>query len=197
MQNIELNLDKKIESETLTSEEVSSIAKSVRDTKTVESTGVSTEIMPYGLKFHPVKTHCDDRGNVCEMYDIRWNFHPDPVVFSYFYTIRPGVIKGWGLHKEHDDRYFLIQGEMEVIFYDVRPESPTYKQVSKVVLSEFDRKVMNIPKNVWHANRNIGTKDAIIVNFPTICYDHSNPDKYRLPLDTDQIPYKFHNPVGW
>lgn len=57
MQNIELNLDKKIESETLTSEEVSSIAKSVRDKKTVESTGVSTEIMPYGLKFHPVKTH--------------------------------------------------------------------------------------------------------------------------------------------
>ena len=28
-------------------------------------------------------------------------------------------------------------------------------------------------------------------------YDHANPDKYRLPLDTDQIPYRFEDVSGW
>jgi dTDP-4-dehydrorhamnose 3,5-epimerase len=56
---------------------------------------------------------------------------------------------------------------------------------------------MNIPAGVWHADRNIGDKDAVVVNFPTIQYDHADPDKYRLPLDTDQIPHKFDNPRGW
>jgi dTDP-4-dehydrorhamnose 3,5-epimerase len=30
-----------------------------------------------------------------------------------------------------------------------------------------------------------------------MAYDHANPDKYRLPLDTDLIPYKFENSRGW
>jgi dTDP-4-dehydrorhamnose 3,5-epimerase len=29
------------------------------------------------------------------------------------------------------------------------------------------------------------------VNFPTIQYDHSAPDKWRLSLDTPLIPYRF------
>ena len=36
-----------------------------------------------------------------------------------------------------------------------------------------------------------------MVNFPTMPYDHSSPDKYRLPLNTDKIPYKFENARGW
>jgi dTDP-4-dehydrorhamnose 3,5-epimerase len=56
---------------------------------------------------------------------------------------------------------------------------------------------MNIPAGIWHANRNLGSKDVVVVNFPTIPYDHAAPDKYRLSLDTDQIPYKFENTAGW
>ena len=102
-----------------------------------------------------------------------------------------------GMHKEHEDRYFVLFGEMEVIFYDNRPDSPTYGEVSSVVLSEYRRRLMNIPTHIWHANRNIGTGDVIVVNFPTRPYDHANPDKYRLSLDTDEIPYEFEDPRGW
>lgn len=173
------------------------MSSEVRDVQTVNSNGEPIQRLPFGLKIKPIKTHCDDRGNVFELYDARWDFHPDPLVFSYVYSVRPGVIKGWGLHKEHEDRYVLLYGELEVTFYDVRPDSPTYKQISQIILSEFDRKIINIPTYVWHACRNIGSKDAVVVNFPTIPYDHSNPDKYRLPLDNDEIPFKFKNPNGW
>jgi dTDP-4-dehydrorhamnose 3,5-epimerase len=101
------------------------------------------------------------------------------------------------MHKKHEDRYFILFGEMEAVLYDERPDSPTYGLVSKIVLSEYRRRLMNIPAGIWHADRNIGNKDAVIINFPTIPYDHTNPDKYRLPLDTDKIPYKFENPTGW
>jgi len=168
----------------------------VQDNATVNSSGISLEKLPEGVTFHNVVTHPDDRGAVCEMFDPRWNWHPDPIVFVYTFSIRPGIIKGWGLHKLHDDRYFILFGEVEVVLYDARPDSATKGSVSKIVLSEYQRRLMNIPAGVWHADNNIGTKDAVIVNFPTIQYNHASPDKYRLPLDTDEIPYKFPNPRG-
>ena len=82
------------------------------------------------------------------------------------------------------------------MLYDERPGSPTEGLVSKIVLSEHRRRLMNIPAGVWHAERNLGSTNVVVINSP-IPYDHSNPDKYRLPLDTDRIPYRFENPRGW
>lgn len=168
-----------------------------RDTQTVTAEGESVQPLPAGVTFHDVITQVDDRGMVCELFDPRWGWHKDPLVFAYTFTIRPGMIKGWGVHREHEDRYFILFGEMETIFYDDRPESPSRGLVARVVLSEYRRRLMNIPTGVWHAHRNIGAKDVVVVNFPTIPYDHANPDKYRLPLNTDKIPYTFDNPRGW
>jgi dTDP-4-dehydrorhamnose 3,5-epimerase len=169
----------------------------IRDIPSVNAAGEALMQLPKGVTFRRAPTHADARGSVCEMFDPRWGWHSEPLVFAYMFTLRPGKVKGWGLHKLHEDRYFVLLGEIEVIMYDVRPESPSCGQVSTVVLSEYDRRLMNIPAGIWHANRNIGNKDAVVVNFPTRPYDHANPDKYRLPLGTDQIPYKFENTAGW
>ena len=45
--------------------------------------------------------------------------------------------------------------------------------------------------------QNIGTTDALFVSMPTRAYQHDDPDVYRLPIDTDQIPYRFDNRLGW
>jgi len=73
---------------------------------------------------------------------------------------------------------------MELVLYDVRPTSSTYGQVRSVVLSQTRRGIVNVPKFVWHADRNIGSCDVVVVNLPTLPYDHASPDKYRLPIDT-------------
>lgn len=168
-----------------------------RDQKTVNADGEVLTKLPLGISIKEVKTHVDDRGMVCEMFDPRWGWHDKPMVFSYFYTIRPGHIKGWGLHKKHEDRYFVMFGELELVFYDEREESPTKGLVSKVYLSEYNRCLINIPVGIWHASKNIGSKDLVVVNFPTAPYNHDAPDKYRLPINTDQIPYKFEDSKGW
>ncbi len=149
------------------------------------------------ISFHEVPTHLDPRGSVFEVFDTRWNWHPDPFVFAYCFTIRPGWVKGWGLHKRHQDRYFLLQGEMELVFYDVRPQSSTYGKISRIRLSAHNRRIVNVPTFVWHADHNIGSDDVMVINFPTTPYDHADPDKFRLPLDTPLIPYKFVNVRGW
>ncbi len=107
------------------------------------------------------------------------------------------MVKGWGLHKEHEDRYFVLSGELELVLYDPRPESSTCGKMCRVYLSGSRPRLINVPKFVWHADHNIGTSDVVVVNFPTIQYDHSSPDKYRLPLDTDLIPYSFAGAKGW
>lgn len=164
---------------------------SQRDRQLVTPDGKSCAVMIDGIRMRDLILHTDDRGTVCEMFDPRWEWHPDPLVFTYFYTIRPGIIKGWAMHKEHEDRYCLLQGEVKVVLFDPRHESPTFGMVLEIYLSEHRRQLLSIPRGVWHADENIGSKDCQIVNFPTIQYDHANPDKYRLPLDTDLIPYKF------
>lgn len=170
---------------------------SQRDVMTVTSEGRSCATMIEGVRMRDLVLHTDDRGTVCEMYDPRWGWHPEPLVFTYFYTIRPGLIKGWAMHKVHEDRYCLVQGEMKVVLYDPRPDSPTHGQVMEIYLSEHRRQLLSIPIGVWHADQNIGKGDCLVVNFPTIQYDHANPDKYRLPVDTDLIPYKFRPVQGY
>ncbi len=84
-----------------------------------------------------------------------------------------------------------------MVTYDVRPDSPTRGKVCSLAMSERDPFTVNIPAHVWHATRTLGTVDSIIVNFPTEPFDHANPDKYRLPVDTPLIPYSFGGAPGW
>ena len=100
------------------------------------------------------------------------------------------------MHHGHDDRYFILFGELQLVLFDDRPGSATRGLVAKLAMSEYRRQLVNIPAGVWHANQNIGNKDVVVVNFPTAAYDHVNPDKYRLPIDTDKIPYKFEQVRG-
>ena len=57
--------------------------------------------------------------------------------------------------------------------------------------------MVNIPKFVWHAEHNVGSTDVVVIDMPTEPYDHANPDKYRLPIDTPLIPYSFGAARGW
>jgi dTDP-4-dehydrorhamnose 3,5-epimerase len=169
-----------------------------RDSATVDAKGNSLAKVPHGVTFRNAVTHFDDRGSVCELYDERWDWHSAPLVFSYIFTLRPNRVKGWGMHMHHEDRYIVLRGEMIVVMYDSREDSPTKGLVSQVHLSEWNRRLMNIPIGIWHVNWNPGSTEALVNNFPTRAYDHDNPDKYRLPIDTDQIPFKFPPDVyGW
>ena len=172
------------------------LAAARRDIQMANPEGQPVRQLTEGVRIRPLPIHTDPRGSVCELYDTRWGWHDEPLVFAYAFSIRPGVVKGWSLHKEHEDRYALLQGEMDLVLFDPRPESGTYGQVCRITLTANQRCIVNIPRHVWHADHNIGSTDVLAINFPTTCYDHANPDKYRLPIGTDLIPYSFGNAIG-
>ena len=150
-----------------------------------------------GMGFRPSTAIHDERGHLIEVFDTRWDWSKDPYPQGYLTVVLPGVVKGWALHKTHEDRYFCVSGKLLVVTFDPRPESPTYGQLNKTILSADKPGLFNIPKFVWHADWNIGTENAVLMNLPTLPYNHDDPDKYRLPLDTDLIPFKFEGATGW
>ena len=167
------------------------LAAAKQDPQFVTADGVPLRRLTHGVSIRDLPTHVDDRGSLMELFDPRWEWHPEPLVFAYCFTLRPGTVKGWNLHKEHEDRYVVLQGEMELVLYDPRPDTPTTGDVCRIHLTPYRRCIVNIPRNVWHADHNIGASDVLAVNFPTMAYDHARPDKYRLPIDTDLIPHRF------
>ncbi len=169
----------------------------VKDIETTDLGGKAKIKLPEGVTMQDVTTHVDERGTVFEVYNPNWGWHKVPIVFGHIFTVRPGYVKGWGMHKLHEDRYCLLFGEMDLVLYDDRPKSPTRGLISVIQMNEFHRKLVNIPPGIWHAGKNIGSKDVVVLDTPTKPYDHKNPDKYRLPLNTKKIPFSFEGFRGW
>ena len=169
----------------------------VKDAQTVLKDATPLAKIPDGMRIRPAPLHADERGSITEIFSRNWDWDHQPLDHLYMFTIRPGVSKGWGLHKKQEDRYFLISGDVQLVMYDVRPDSSTYGRVMTLVMSEKNRRLITIPAFVWHADVNLGTTEAQLINMPTVAFNAEDPDKYRLPLDTPLIPYDFGTMRGW
>lgn len=160
----------------------------VADAQTVTSSGERIEKQIQGVQtFSPVN-HVDHRGRVFEIFPGANEYWRDPVVYCYGFTVRAGQVKGWGLHREKQDRYTLITGEVLTIFYDARLDSPTHGVVQKVVLTPQGIRQVQIPTGVWHMNVNLGETEAHLINHPTRAYNHADPDRVLLPWNAPEIP---------
>ena len=173
-----------------------SAAAPVKDRQTVSPEGEPIAQRIAGVVIHRRPLQEDERGELVEIYSPEWGIHSHPLVYAYFVSIRPRQIKGWVLHKLQDDRLFFLGGVIRIALFDDRPDSPTYHMLNVFVMSERNRGLVIIPKGVFHALKNIGTDDASFVNLPTRPYNHADPDKYRLPVKNDLIPFAFEDASG-
>jgi dTDP-4-dehydrorhamnose 3,5-epimerase len=161
-----------------------------RDQELRDAGGQEVVGLPHGAMIRDVSVYPDERGFLFEVFDEAWGWHPDPLTRTYVSTILPGVAKGWNLHKEHEDRYTVLFGEMSIAMYDGREDSPTFGGCFQVLLSERRRRSLTMPIGVWHCDYNLGDKEVVFINCPTGRYEHQSPDKYRLPLYCEEIPFK-------
>lgn len=169
---------------------VEGLDKARKDPATVTADGTPLEELIEGVVIRRPPTHSDARGTVCEIYDLRWGLSDQPLVYAYHVTIRPGQVKGWVVHLVQTDRLFVYGGVARVVLYDARTESASFGRLNVFHLGEHDRALVFIPPGVYHAVQNVGNGDAAFVNLPSEPYQHDDPDKYRLPLDNDVIPYR-------
>jgi dTDP-4-dehydrorhamnose 3,5-epimerase len=144
-----------------------------------------------GVEVERLSRFSDHRGTLGEVIDFQRPFWREPVVYSYVVTVRPGRIKGWGMHKLQADRYYVASGHLRVVLYDGRTESPSHGRFQELHFTPETLGLVRIPPGVWHADQNWGDVDAMIVNFPTRPYSHENPDKYRIDPHSGEIPFDF------
>ncbi len=177
--------------------EVIGIQSIVKDTASVTREGKPLYEPIDGVRVRPAVTHADERGTLCEIFNPAWSFDDAPLVYVYQASVLPGYVKGWVVHLEQDDRLFFPTGRVRVVLFDGRRNSPTFERLNRIETGEVNRVLLKIPAGVYHAVQNIGSTEVFYYNMPTKPYRHDDPDKFRLPLDNDIIPYKFRNARGW
>jgi dTDP-4-dehydrorhamnose 3,5-epimerase len=144
-----------------------------------------------GVLIREVRHVPRDHGVITEMYRSEWDPTGLPVVHSYQSRLFPGAIGAWSCHAKSIDRLFVNQGHVKLVLFDGREDSPTSGHVNEVHCGDVRPMFVVVPIGVWHGLQNLGTGDALMINFPTNAYDYQDPDHYRLPWDSEQIPYSW------
>jgi dTDP-4-dehydrorhamnose 3,5-epimerase len=170
---------------------VPSLEAATKLEQTVTSESERVDQLIDGVRTRDAVTHPDERGTLCEIYNPAWGLSDEPLVYVYQVTIRPGQVKCFVLHRTYGDRLFFSLGTAKVVLYDDREGSPTRGMLNELHFGEHNRALLVIPPGVWHALKNVGSTDVVFVNCPTKPYNHEDPDKWTLPKDSDQIPYRF------
>jgi len=132
----------------------------------------------------------DERGFLVEILRCDWeNF----LGFgqAYITTALPGVVKAWHYHRMQTDNFCVITGEAKIALYDARAESPTFREIEEFIVSGKELMLITIPPMVYHGFKNIGEEEVYLLNIPNRLYNYEEPDEYRLPADTPEIPYSW------
>jgi dTDP-4-dehydrorhamnose 3,5-epimerase len=145
-----------------------------------------------GVVVHEVRHVPRDHGVITEIYRPQWDPSGLPVVHIYQSRLFPAAIGAWSCHARTIDRLFINQGHVKVVLYDGREDSPTCGRVMELHAGDARPAFVVIPIGVWHGIQNLGASDALMLNCPSRAYDYEDPDHYRLPFDSPEIPYAWH-----
>lgn len=141
-----------------------------------------------GVQVRRLRLIPDERGFLLEMMRSDWQeFEKFGQV--YVTAVYPGAVKAWHYHKLQTDHFVCIQGMAKVVLYDAREGSSTHGEVNEFFMGPLNPILLRIPKGVYHGFKGISQEMALIVNVPTELYKYDQPDEYRLPAHTDEIPY--------
>lgn len=148
-----------------------------------------------GVKMKQLKVVADERGRVMEI------LRNDDELFEkfgqvYMTTNYPGVIKAWHYHKLQVDNVTCVKGMLKIVLYDNRKDSKTKGLINEFFVGEHNPILVQIPKEVYHGWKNIGSDEAIAVSIPTLPYNYEKPDEYRKAYNDPEIPYDWDIKMG-
>jgi dTDP-4-dehydrorhamnose 3,5-epimerase len=154
-----------------------------------------SQAMIDGVRIKQLRVIPDERGRLMEI------LRRDDDCFLqfgqvYITTVYPGVVKAWHLHKLQTDNVCVVRGMIRLALYDARADSPTRGEIVEIYAGEHNPVLVTIPPHVYHGWKGIGECEALVVNTPTEPYNREQPDEYRLPPDTDEIPYSWDVKMG-
>ena len=124
---------------------------------------------------------------------LRGEWLPDNAAVDQVFqrVLNPGHISGWHVHRTTTDRLFVNWGLVKIVLYDARAASPTHGRINTFTFGIARPALVVVPPGVWHAVQNVSSEPSALLNLVDEAYDYDDPDHWRLPLDTPEIPYSF------
>lgn len=148
-----------------------------------------------GVKIKRLKVIPDERGLLMEI------LRDDDEFFQkfgqvYLSVVYPGVVKGWHYHKKQTDHFAFVKGMAKVVLYDRRDSSPTRGEVNEFFMGEHNPMLLVIPPLVLHGMKGVGPEPAYLVNTPSEHYVYDDPDEFRVPPHSAEVPYDWERRDG-
>ena len=121
-----------------------------------------------GVIVRELKKFEDARGWLTELYrrdELPEGFDP---AMAYLSVTKPGVARGPHEHVMQTDGFAFLDGSYELHLWENRPERDFVHEILRV--GESNPVVVFVPPGVAHAYRNVGERDALVINFPDKLY---------------------------
>ena len=144
-----------------------------------------------GVRLREVRNIVTRNGVTTEIFRTDWDAATAPVVHAIHVSLRSGAISAWHCHERQVDRLFVVHGSLRLVLYDGREASCTRGKVDVLILSPLRPTQVAIPPGVWHGLQNLEPDTSMFVNMFDHAYRYDDPDEWRLPPDTDAIPWRF------
>jgi dTDP-4-dehydrorhamnose 3,5-epimerase len=144
-----------------------------------------------GVDVREVKNVLKDNGYLTEVWREDWGLRPSTVAQVFQALIEPRGISAWHVHEHATDRLFANHGRLKIVLYDARADSASTGRINVFHCGSARPMLIVVPPGVWHGVHNVGAAPALLLNLPDHAYAYDAPDHWRLPPDTDRIPYSF------
>jgi dTDP-4-dehydrorhamnose 3,5-epimerase len=140
----------------------------------------------HGVQITQLTQIFDERGKIMHMMSVN-SPHFEKFGEIYFSSTNVGVVKAWHQHSKMTLNYAVLVGQMKVVLFDDRKDSPTRGYIQEIFASPENYKLITVPPLVWNGFKNVGDEVSIIANCATIPHD-PNEMKRLSPYDSS-IPY--------
>ncbi len=171
-----------------------SVLTGTKDGQTVTADWQPLRQLIQGVQVREVKNVVTGNGVTTEVFRDDWGLAPQGIRHIIQNSFRPGIVSAWHWHRERTDYFFVIRGALRGVFYDDREESPTRGMVNVFNLSLLRPQMLVLPPRIWHGFQNLSGEESIQLVYSDREFRYEDPDEWRLPPDSADIPYLFQRP---
>ena len=144
-----------------------------------------------GVRTREVRNIVTRNGVTTELFRPDWEVAEGSVQHMIHVALLPGAISAWHLHEQQTDHIFVVGGHVRLALFDAREGSATQGRVEVLHLSAMRPQLVVVPPGLWHGLQSLGPEAGCFINFFDRPYRYEDPDEWRLPHDTPDIPFRF------
>lgn len=167
------------------------LIQGVKDPQLVQPDWEPSHPVPIaGVRIKSINNVLSDNGCLTEIYRRDWALDGLPVAQVFQKLLTPGMVSAWHAHRHTTDRLFIGGGQAKIVLYDGRATSPTAGALAEYRFGVERPALLVVPPGIWHGVKALNGQPALIINLVDRAYAYQDPDHWRLPADSPDIPYR-------